>query len=75
MECLPGGSAKPVVENVESPTQIEPARIDAPTGDLPDLVAEIAAKAEGLGRALHPQTALHLASLVGTVRISVCGEA
>ncbi|WP_395396137.1 hypothetical protein WBP07_22715 (plasmid) [Novosphingobium sp. BL-8A] len=46
------------------PNQIEPARIDALTGDLPDLVAEIAAKAEALGRAFHPQTALHLASLV-----------
>jgi Fic family protein len=53
-----------VAVNVESPTQIEPARIDAPAGDLPDLVVEIAARAEGLGRALHPQTALHLASLV-----------
>jgi Fic family protein len=50
--------------NVDSPTRIEPARIDALAGDLPDLVAEIAAKAEGLGRALHPQTSLHLASLV-----------
>lgn len=53
-----------MVTNVESPFQIEPARIDAPTGDLPDLVAEIAAKSEGLGRSLHPQTALHLANLV-----------
>lgn len=53
-----------MASNVESPTQIEPARIDAPSGDLPDLIAEIAAKAEGLGRALHPKTALHLASLV-----------
>lgn len=44
--------------NVESPTQIEPVRIDALTGDLPDLIAEIAARAEALRRALRPRTSL-----------------
>lgn len=34
------------------------------TGDLPDLLTELAAKAEGLGRALHPRTAANLADLV-----------
>lgn len=53
-----------MANNVESPTQIEHARINAPSGDLPDPIAEIAAKAEGLGRALHPKAALHLASLI-----------
>lgn len=47
-----------------SPTQIEPARIEALTGDLPDLVAELSAKAEGLGNMLHPKTAANLAGLV-----------
>ena len=47
-----------------SPTQIEPARIDTLGGDLPDLLAEVVAKAEGLGRSLHPTTAANLADLV-----------
>ncbi len=47
-----------------SPTQIEPARIEALTGDLPDLVAELSAKAAGLGNMLHPKTAANLAGLV-----------
>lgn len=49
---------------IEAPSRIEPARIDAPEGDLLDLVADIAAKAEVLGRALHPATAAQLARLV-----------
>ena len=49
---------------LETPTRIEPARIDAPDGDLPDLIAEVSAKAEGLGHALHPMTAANLAGLV-----------
>lgn len=53
-----------VVQNPESPTQIEPARIEALTGDLPDLVADLSAKAEVLGKALHPRTAANLADLV-----------
>lgn len=53
-----------MIKNPESPTQIEPARIDALTGELPDLIAELSAKAEGLGKALHPKTASNLASLV-----------
>lgn len=53
-----------MVKNPEAPTQIEPARIDALTGELPDLVAELSAKAEGLGKALHPKTAANLADLV-----------
>ncbi|WP_022684302.1 Fic family protein [Sphingobium bisphenolivorans] len=48
----------------ESPSRIEPARIDTLSGDLPDLLAEVAAKAEGLGRSLHPRTAANLADLV-----------
>jgi len=53
-----------VPENPEATSRIEPARIDALTGDLPDLVADLSARAEGLGRALHPKTAAHLADLV-----------
>lgn len=48
----------------EETSRLEPARIDILAGDLPDLVAELAAKAEGLGRALHPRTAANLADLV-----------
>lgn len=49
---------------IEVPDRIEPARIDAPEGLLLDLVADIAARAEVLGRALHPTTAANLARLV-----------
>lgn len=49
---------------IETPSRIEPARIDAPEGELLDLVADLAAKAEVLGRALHPTTAANLARLV-----------
>lgn len=48
----------------ESPSRIEPARIDTLNGDLPDLIAEVAANAERLGRSLHPTTASNLADLV-----------
>ena len=47
-----------------SPTQIEPARIDTLAGELPDLLAEVVTKAEGLGRSLHSTTAANLADLV-----------
>lgn len=50
----------------EAPTRIEPARIEHPNGELMDLSIEIVAKAERLGRALHPETAAQLAR---TVRI------
>lgn len=53
-----------MAKNPVSPTQIEPARIEALTGDLPDLVAELSAKAEALGSMLHPKTAANLAGLV-----------
>ncbi|WP_404478598.1 Fic family protein [Novosphingobium sp. BL-52-GroH] len=53
-----------MAQNPESPTQIEPARIEALTGDLPDIVAELSARAEVLGKALHPRTAANLADLV-----------
>ncbi len=51
-------------DNEASPTRIEPARIDLLAGDMPDLLAEVVAKAEGLGRSLHPTTAANLADLV-----------
>jgi hypothetical protein len=49
---------------MKSPSGIEPARIDTLNGDLPDLIAEVAANAERLGRSLHPTTASNLADLV-----------
>lgn len=52
------------MQHIEAPTRIEPARIEAAGGELPDLIADIAAKAEGLGRALHPKTAANLAGIV-----------
>ncbi|KAA3499151.1 Fic family protein [Agrobacterium tumefaciens] len=50
----------------EASTRIEPARIEHPSGELLDLSLEIVARAERLGRALHPETAAQLAR---TVRI------
>jgi Fic family protein len=50
--------------STEAPDTIEPARIDAPDGDLPDLIAEVAAKGEALGQKLHPRTAENLAGFV-----------
>ena len=38
----------------EASTRIEPARIEHPSGELLDLSLEIVARAERLGRALHP---------------------
>ena len=49
---------------IEAPDTIEPARIDAPDGELPDLIAEVAAKGEALGQKLHPRTAENLAGFV-----------
>jgi hypothetical protein len=48
----------------ENPSRIEPARIETLNGDLPDLIAKVAANAERLGRSLHPTTASNLANLV-----------
>lgn len=48
----------------ESLSRMEPARIDTLSGDLPDLVAELSAGAQALGRSLHPRTAANLADLV-----------
>lgn len=50
----------------EAPASIEPALIDAPDGELPDLIAEVASKSAALGQRLHPRTAENLAD---TVRI------
>lgn len=49
--------------NLEA-TQIEPARIENVPDALVDLVAEVSAKSESLGRTLHPRTAANLAALV-----------
>ena len=49
---------------VESVSRIEPARLDEPTGPIADAIAELAAAAATLGKALHPRTASNLAGLV-----------
>ena len=49
---------------LETPSGIEPARIDQPSEAIADVVAEIAAASATLGRALHPTTAANLADLV-----------
>jgi Fic family protein len=49
---------------IEAPTRIEPARLEEPSEAIGDVVAELSAAAATLGKALHPQTAANLASLV-----------
>jgi Fic family protein len=48
----------------ETPSRIEPARIEAPSEPVADALAELTAAAATLGSALHPRTAGHLAELV-----------
>jgi hypothetical protein len=48
-------------ENVE---RIEPARLEAPTAEIADVIADLSAASATLGRALHPGTAANLADLV-----------
>jgi Fic family protein len=49
---------------LETPGRIEPAKLDAPTTEIADVIAELAAASATLGRALHPRTAANLADLV-----------
>jgi Fic family protein len=48
----------------ESVARIEPARLEEIPAEIADTVAELAAQASVLGRALHPRTAANLADLV-----------
>ena len=50
--------------SAESPARIEPARLEEPTTDIADVIAELAATSATLGKALHPRTAANLADLV-----------
>jgi Fic family protein len=50
--------------SLETPQRIEPALLTEPTPAVNDVVAELAASAATLGKALHPVTATHLAALV-----------
>ena len=40
--------------SAETPSRIEPARLDEPTGPIADAIAELSASAAPLGKALHP---------------------
>jgi Fic family protein len=48
----------------ETTARIEPARLEEPTAPIADTIAELAAAAATLGKALHPRTAANLADLV-----------
>ena len=48
----------------ETPSRIQPARLDEPTGPIADTIVELSASAATLGKALHPRTAGNLADLV-----------
>jgi Fic family protein len=50
--------------SLETPSGIEPARLEEPTGPIADAIAELTASAATLGKALHPRTAGNLADLV-----------
>jgi len=49
---------------MEAVDRIEPARLEDPTGEIADVVADLKAAAAVLGSALHPKTAANLADLV-----------
>ena len=49
---------------LETPSRIEPARLENPPERVADLAAELAAAATRLGRSLNPATAANLADLV-----------
>jgi hypothetical protein len=48
----------------ETTARIEPARLEEPTAPIADTIAELAAAAATLGKALHPRTAANLVDLV-----------
>ena len=48
----------------ESPSGIEPTRLENPPEAAVDVLAELTAASATLGRALHPGTSAHLADLV-----------
>ncbi len=50
--------------SAESVSRIEPARLEEPTTDIADVIADLAASSATLGKALHPRTAANLADLV-----------
>jgi Fic family protein len=50
--------------SVENPSRLEPTRLEDPTPELIDVVAELVASSSVLGKALHPQTAANLADVV-----------
>ena len=49
---------------IESVDRIEPARLEEPTAEIADVIADLSASAATLGRALHPRTAANLADHV-----------
>jgi Fic family protein len=49
---------------IESVARIEPARLEEPTTEIADVIADLAAASATLGKALHPRTAANLADLV-----------
>lgn len=50
--------------SAESVARIEPARLEEPTTDIADVIAELAASSATLGKTLHSRTAANLADLV-----------
>ena len=50
--------------SAENVARIEPARLEEPTTEIADVIAELAASSATLGKALHPRTAANLADLV-----------
>jgi Fic family protein len=53
-----------MVELIEVPSRIEPARLEEPGEAISDVVAELSAATAKLGHTLHPRTAANLAGLV-----------
>jgi Fic family protein len=58
------GAKRSAKMSAETVARIEPARLEEPTGEIADVIAELSAAAATLGKALHPRTAANLADLV-----------
>jgi Fic family protein len=61
---LPTNRTKIGQNHPESVSRIEPARLEEPTTEIADVIADLATSSATLGKALHPRTAANLADLV-----------
>jgi hypothetical protein len=54
----------------ETPQRIEPARLEEPSQEINDVVADLSAATAKLGHALNPRTSANLAALVRIMKVT-----